>query len=100
MVGAVSAAIKCSAHFNAVTNDLAIAMIASGCQGMDRAFKAIEVMRDAVDYNFQRLVIFIPANFTFCAHLNLQIFNKSTRQMAYGNGDKYLFRSGLFALKS
>jgi hypothetical protein len=65
MMRATGAAEKFTAGFNAVTNDFATAMFATGREQMDRAFEAIEIMRDAVHKNFQRLVVFVSADFTF-----------------------------------
>ena len=49
------------ARFKAVADDATAAMSALGGQLMNGAFKTVEVMRDAVDHNFERLVIFIAA---------------------------------------
>jgi hypothetical protein len=47
-----------------MTDDFATAMVALRGQGMNRALKTIEVMRDAVLDDFQRLIVIVSANFT------------------------------------
>lgn len=65
MMRATGAAEKLAAGFNAVTDDFAAAMFATRREQMNGAFEAIEIVRDAVDQNFQRLVVFVSADFTF-----------------------------------
>jgi hypothetical protein len=64
---AVDAAEDLSVCFNAVSDDSAIAMRANRRQRVDCALEAVEgMMLPANDY-FERLVIFIFANFA-CSH--------------------------------
>ena len=63
-VGAMSAAIEAAPCFDAVPNDFASAMFALGRQCVYGAFEAVEVMRDPVYQDFNRLVVFIAATFT------------------------------------
>ena len=64
---AMDAAEDLSVGFNAVSHDPAVAMRANRRQRVDRAFEAIEcVMLSCYDH-FERLVIFIFANFA-CSH--------------------------------
>ena len=62
MLGAVGAAIHQAARFVSMPDDPAAAMFTSGCQLVYGAFKRIEVVRDAVNHNLQRLVILIATN--------------------------------------
>jgi hypothetical protein len=64
LMGTIGAAVEIFSRLNAVTNNFAATMLASGCQGMNGAFKTIIVMRDAVDDYFQVLVVFVSADFT------------------------------------
>jgi hypothetical protein len=61
---AMSATEESSARFDPVSDDLATAMLALGRKRMDSAFKTIEISRDAIYQNLNRLVVLIPANFT------------------------------------
>ena len=63
VLGAVSAAEHRAAGFVAVANDAAATVFATRGEGMDGAFEAIKIMRDAVGYDFQRLVVFVTADF-------------------------------------
>jgi len=63
-VGTMSTAIKISTRFNSMADDLAATVLALRRQHLDGAFKAIEVMRNAIYDYFQRLIIFVAANFT------------------------------------
>ena len=64
LVRAVAATVIVAARFHAMANDLASAMLAFGGERMNGALKAIEIMRDAICDNLQRLVVFVSANFT------------------------------------
>jgi hypothetical protein len=64
LMSAMAAAIKAAARLDAVADDFASAMLALGRERMDRALEAIEIMGDAVDHDFERLVVFVTANFT------------------------------------
>src|SRR6266850_2305628 len=59
LMSAVRATVNVAAGFGSMANDLAAAMLAFGRQIVDRAFKAIVVMGDAIHHDFQGLVIFI-----------------------------------------
>ena len=50
--------------FNSVTNNPAIAVLASGSQLIDRALETIKDVRAAVDIDFETLVVVVTANFT------------------------------------
>jgi hypothetical protein len=63
-VRAVSTTIHIAASFHAVADYLAATMLALGRERMNGAFKAIKVPRDAIVDYFQRLIVFIPTNFT------------------------------------
>jgi len=64
---AVDATENLSVRFNTVPNDPAVAMRANRRQRVDRALEAVEgVVLPANDY-FERLVIFVFANFA-CSH--------------------------------
>ena len=47
----------------AVANDAAATVVAFGRECVDGAFEGIEIMRDAVCDDFQRLVVFVAADF-------------------------------------
>jgi hypothetical protein len=64
-VRAVSAAIKVPSTLDAMTDYFAVAMLTFRRKRVNSAFKTIEVARYAVMNNFQRLVVFVSANFTF-----------------------------------
>jgi len=64
LVGAMSAAIETAARFDAVADDFAPTMLAFGRQRVYGALEAVKVMRDAIYKDFDRLIIFISANFT------------------------------------
>lgn len=59
----MGAAEKRPAGFKSVPDNSASAMSALGRQRVDRAFEAIEVTRNAIDDDFQRLVVIIAAAF-------------------------------------
>jgi len=63
-MGAMRAAEKAAAGFDAVADDFAPAVIATGSQGMNRAFETVKVMRYAIDHNFNGLVILVSTGFT------------------------------------
>lgn len=64
---AMNAAEDFAVGFYTVTDDPAVAMRTNRCQRVDRAFEAIEcVVLSGYDH-FERLVIFILANFA-CSH--------------------------------
>ena len=64
VLGAVGATIHFAAGFVAVADDAAAAMRALGREHMDGAFEAIEVMRNAVAHDLDRLVVLVAATFT------------------------------------
>lgn len=65
VVGARSAAEDLGSGLNAVADDPAIAVTAAWGQGVDRAFKAVEGVRDALRDNFEGFIVFVTADFTF-----------------------------------
>ncbi len=70
----MNAAVDLSISFHTVPDNSAIAVWADRRQGVDRAFEAIEcVMLSGYDH-FERLVIFIFANF---ARTHTQLFRSS-----------------------
>ena len=71
LVRAMSAAIKVSRSFNAMTYNSAAAMLAFRRERMNSAFEAIEIMGDAVNHDFQRLVVLIAAYFALSHRLPL-----------------------------
>jgi hypothetical protein len=60
---AMGATIKIASRFDAMADDFAAAMFARRGLRMDGAFKAVVIMGDAVDDDFQILVVFVSANF-------------------------------------
>jgi hypothetical protein len=60
---AMCAAVHGTTRFDAVPDDPALAMSAFRSQCMDGAFEGIEIMRNPVLHNFERLVVFIAADF-------------------------------------
>jgi hypothetical protein len=56
------AAEEVSANFNAMPDDLALAMLANGSDGLDRTFKAVEGMSRARGDQLKTLVIVVPTN--------------------------------------
>ena len=52
------------ARFQSVPDDPAFAMPTLGCESGDGAFKAVEIMRNAVFDNLKGLVVFVTARFT------------------------------------
>ena len=63
----MNAAIDLVIGFYTMPYDPTVAMRADRCQGVDRAFKAIECVTLSGYDHFKRLVIFIFANFA-CSH--------------------------------
>jgi hypothetical protein len=65
LAGAVGTAVKLTvSHFHAMPNDHAAAMGASGRQGMDGTFEAVEYVPRIAKYHGKRLVILISTDFT------------------------------------
>jgi len=62
VLGAMGAAVHKTAGFNPMADNPAAAVLAFGSEGVNGAFEAIEVMRNAVDQNLKRLVVFVAAN--------------------------------------
>ncbi len=60
----MSAAVHRATCFDSVANDAAAAMFAFRRQRVDRAFETIEVMRNPVDEELERFVVFVSADFT------------------------------------
>src|SRR5206468_1926185 len=60
-VGAMGAAEKCAARFNAVADDFAAAMLAFRSQRVDRALEAIEIAGAAIHVDLKRLVVVVSA---------------------------------------
>jgi hypothetical protein len=63
-LGAMGAAEKRTTRFVTVAENAAAAMRAFRRQHMDRAFEAIEIVRDAILHDLQRLIVFVAATFT------------------------------------
>src|ERR1051326_9000107 len=63
-VRAMSATIQIAPRLDPMADYFAAAMLAFRRQRVNRAFKTIEVSRDAVVYNFQRLVVLVSTDFT------------------------------------
>lgn len=61
-MGAAEDLVTC---FYAVADNFAPTVVAFRCRHGDRAFEAVEDMPIAVLHDFKRLVIIIPAKFTF-----------------------------------
>jgi len=64
VMGAAGAAEKIALGFDAVADNFAAAMLAFGSKRVDGAFKAVEVMRDPVHHDLERLVVIVSTNFT------------------------------------
>jgi hypothetical protein len=77
-VSAVRAAIKIPAGFDAMTDNCATTMVTLGRQGVDRAFKAIEVVGNARDNYLDWFVVFVAANFTLGHKILLFGFRRVT----------------------
>lgn len=67
---AVGAAIEGVFGLDAVANDFAPAMVANGCQLMNRTFKAVECVTRTSCNDLERHVIVVSADFTLC-HLGI-----------------------------
>src|SRR5262245_34207779 len=61
---AVRAAIVVTSGLDAVAHDLAVAVLALGRQGVDRALKAVEDVPAAGQDDLESLVVVVPANVT------------------------------------
>jgi hypothetical protein len=61
---AIGAAVKSALRFDAMTDDLALAMIANGREFMNRALKAIKDVLNARRDNFKRQVVIVAAYLT------------------------------------
>jgi len=61
----VGAAEKTTANLHSVPDYPALAMLADGCDGLDRTFEAIERMLRTRGDQFKRLVVLITTNFAF-----------------------------------
>jgi hypothetical protein len=64
---AIDATEDLPARLNAMADDPAIAMRADRCQRVDRALEAVKNMTLPANDYFERLVVFVFANFT-CGH--------------------------------
>jgi len=64
LVRAVSATIHIASRFDAMADYFATAMLAFGRERVNSALKTIEIARNAVMNNFQRLVVFVSTDFT------------------------------------
>jgi hypothetical protein len=64
--GTMAAAIDRAVGFDAVPNDVAIAVGTLGRQCVDRALEAVERMALALGNNLERFVIIVSANFAAC----------------------------------
>jgi hypothetical protein len=63
MMRAIRAAIKTVMRFNAMANDFAAAVLAFRGQRVNRAFKTVKIVRDAVLDDLHRFVIIVFADF-------------------------------------
>lgn len=61
----VAATIKIATGFDPVADYSAATMSAFGSQSVDSAFETVKVMGDAINDDLHRLVVVIPAHFTF-----------------------------------
>ncbi len=63
-MGAISAAIKRIVCFDSMTDDFDAAVLANGCEAVNRAFEAVKNVRCARRHYFKRQIIIVAANFT------------------------------------
>jgi hypothetical protein len=63
--GAMGAAIEGPFGFDAMADDLAIAVLTLRGEGVNGAFEAVEIMGLAADGDFHRFVVIVSANFAF-----------------------------------
>lgn len=63
MLGAMRAAIHHAARFNAMADNAALAMAAFRGERVNGALEAVEVMGNSIYEDFERLVVFVAANF-------------------------------------
>ena len=64
MVRAIGATIKAAMSFNAMADDFAAAMLAFRRQRVNRAFKTVKIVRDAILDDLERLIVIVFADFT------------------------------------
>ena len=62
---AIRTTVDCVIELHSVTQYPAAAMFAGGCQYVDCAFEAIELIRMVFGYDAKRILIVIAAAFTF-----------------------------------
>jgi hypothetical protein len=60
----VGAAVAAPASFHAVADYFTATVLAFRCQGMNGALKAVEVVRDSIDEDFDGLVVLVSTDFT------------------------------------
>lgn len=63
MLRAMGAAIHHATGFMPVTDDTAATMRTLWGEGMNGAFKTVEVMRNSIHHNFERFIVLISAHF-------------------------------------
>jgi len=62
----VSTAEEAPTHFDAVPDDLALAVLADRRNRLNRAFKAVKRVPDSSRDQLESFVVFVAANFAFC----------------------------------
>jgi hypothetical protein len=65
VVCTISAAEKDSPSFDSVADDFTPAVLALGSEGVNGTLETIEIVRDSVHEDLQRLVVVIAADFAF-----------------------------------
>lgn len=78
-MSAVGATVKVASRLNAVADNLAAAMLTLRRQRVDGAFETIEIVRDAIIDDFERLVVFVSANFTLHNEVLLVGYHSESR---------------------
>jgi hypothetical protein len=76
LVRAMGATIKISPCLDSVADDRAATMLTFRRKCVDRALETIEIMRDAVSHDLNRLVVFVPTNFTWIHNFFLHIYGR------------------------
>jgi hypothetical protein len=64
LLGTVGATVEDTIFFHAVTDDAAATMRTSGCQGVDRTFKAVKDMSLTADSHFKTFIVNVSAHLT------------------------------------
>lgn len=63
VMSAMGAAEHFAGGLHAVADDFNAAMFANGCEGVNRAFEAVEIMGNTVDDYFKAFVVVVSASF-------------------------------------